>query len=199
MHVDSIAIPGASYETLRRAFVAEWSNSTTPVDVILISGYNEVLSGSPFNQILRDLHRLRREVLRIPDSSFSCASLPYPPCMTAFGGEALPPNRQDRLDMMSELNDEFHAINRDLVSRWRTDFAPSFQTYGLKTVRVNSQQPRTLRATFRGHRGADWRELIPANQLHPSDRNRRRMGIAVLRYYLALYGLRHDREGPVDE
>jgi hypothetical protein len=187
IHVDGIYIPGASYQTLRRAFLAEYGASTIPIDAVVCCGLNDVASGASLNHIIRDLHQLRQDILSIPGSTFGICSLPYPPSMTIIAEEVAGPRHVDRLPTLSQLNDEINRLNHLQPPGDNVHYAPSFQTWGTRYVRTHTQHPRNLREGAVGHRGRDWREQRPGDQLHLTDLVRRRMGKAIIRYMLAIY------------
>jgi hypothetical protein len=195
LHFDSISIPGARFEDLRRAIVAEYGLSEIPLDVLLVAGLNDVSSPATLQECILDLHLLREEVLRIPGSTFTAARLPYPPSLVAYERQRPGPYHINRLNKLSDLNGEIFKLNNLPHQHLPTQYAPNFTTWGSRTTRVDEEEPRQLRQGFVGHRRRAWREARPGDQLHLADHVRRRMGKAVNRFFMAIYGMLEDR-GP---
>ena len=69
IHMDYIAIPGATIKDLELAFRAEYELQFRPVDVLLVAGLNDVIRGHPIEEIINDIIKFKKLVLCKKDST----------------------------------------------------------------------------------------------------------------------------------
>ena len=87
IHVDQVAVSGAQIRNLEFAYLAEYAVIHRPCDVLLVSGYNNLLRGHSPNDIMADIRSFKTEVLKNRGSSFAVATLPLPPCMSKLSDD----------------------------------------------------------------------------------------------------------------
>ena len=82
---------------LHHAFMAEFSLSYRPVDVLLVGCLNDVMRGRTFLQIKEDLEKFKKDVIslkRAPEAgdkcTFAVSTPPYPPKVVALPSEERP-------------------------------------------------------------------------------------------------------------
>ena len=193
IHIDCIAIPGGRLRNLDIAFRAELGSSHRPVDCLVVGGVNNILGDESTVNIVREARLLKERVLNIPGSTCAFATPPLPPMMTKMKGD----NRllaNDYTQEMINLNFIFKDLNAEPGQPLDVTRAPSFQTYGLKSVPISSSvNPRNICETMYRHRPACWREQAPDRQLHLADADRLRCGKAVVKYFMGLYSMIPDR------
>lgn len=195
IHLDFITIPGGTIQILTHAFLAEYGKTHRPVDVLLVSGLNDVLRGRSVGQIMADISVFRTAVKSLPGylgsaSTFSVATPPFPPKFTSLPGDS----RQiqaNKLDLMVDLTERIKLTNRSANHPFLpTGIAPCFHTWGMRSgILSHTENPEFLLERMTGHRRGEWREPDPDDMLHLSDETRVRMGKAVLTYFKVLYGM----------
>ena len=63
--MDQIGVSGAKIQDLEFAFMAEYAFIHRPCDVLLVSGYNNLLRGCSPEDIIQDIRSFKTEVLKI--------------------------------------------------------------------------------------------------------------------------------------
>ena len=189
LHIDQVGVAGASVEDLEHAFLAEYSHTDIPCDVLLVGGFIDLVRHRRPKQIIRDARDFKQSVLRVPDSSFAMSTLPLAPSISKLANDRYNLVKEDLTRDIIRLNHMIMEMNNEPGSM-DTSRAPRFQTWGLQSTRSpRTVGPRNLLETMRAHAQEDWREWRPANQLHLSDRVRIRMGKSTVRYFQAIYGI----------
>jgi hypothetical protein len=191
--MDVVGIPGGHVENVHHATISEYRGLGRPIDVCMLAGLNNLAAGHPPEMILYDIQAFKEEVMKIPGSSFAACTLPLPPSMSRLREDNYV-TRHDRGDDLKELNFLIREENTKGGGDTRTEIAPLFHTWGLRSRprprnQDQDQGPRNLMELLPSHRGGDWRESQPWEQLHLHDRVRLRMGRAVLSYYKVIYGI----------
>ena len=72
MHVDYITIPGANIETLTNAFILDYVDKprSRALDVVIVAGYNDLVSGCTKQQLMDRFYRFTTTVMRaVADNS----------------------------------------------------------------------------------------------------------------------------------
>ena len=205
IHCDVLSVPGGNFKSLRRAFLAEYSNYPVPLDVICTLGLNDVANAPINNNNIAAAHvdinltamELRDAVLECSpegfQNSFALCTLPFPPKFTSVTANCNSDTRL-RTELLSALNNSFKSINKDVAAStgFKTDSCPLFHTYGLKCRKSNLQSAQNLGTPISatGHRYSCYREQKIENMLHLDDYTRVKMGVSVNNYFLHLYNLR---------
>ena len=190
IHVDQIGVSGAKIEDLEFAFLAEYRYLYRPCDVLLVSGYNDLVRGRTPERIMSDIRSFKTEVLKIKGSSFAAATIPLPPCMSKLPNDQYKLARPDLTRDIVKLNDMILLMNREPGQSMQTHRAPCFHSWGLNSRRLPKEiGPRNLLEAMPSHSQPDWRESRPVNQLHLSNEVRIRMGKATVTYFCAIYGI----------
>ena len=118
IHCDLVSVPGGSFKSLRRAFLAEYSNYPLPLDVICTLGLNNV-ANAPINNnsiaaaqadIIKAVLDLRNAVLESSpegfQNSFALCTLPFPPKFTSVNANCCN-NIRLRTELLSAINNSF--------------------------------------------------------------------------------------------
>ena len=190
IHIDVIAIPGACIAELTHAFKAEYGKMYRPVDILLVSGLNNVMSGQGPEEVMKEILIFKREVLATPGSSFAVATLLMPPSLTKLTKETEADLKQDQTTTIVKLNYMIRDLNSEGKSTVEVHRAPTFHTWGLKSTNLSKlKHPRNFMEGLQSHDPLAWREKNRKKQLHLSDSERLRMGRAVVKYFMAIYGL----------
>ena len=132
VHVDVIAIPGATINELIEAYRVELANYKRPIDVFLVAGLNDVSRGLSARRIIERILTFRQTVLNRHDTStFAAATLYFPPALCRLSGE-LPGvlKEGNKKDIIVEINAAIIETNRtkpQYLDVWR---APHFQDWG---------------------------------------------------------------------
>ena len=170
IHVDQIGVSGARISELEFAFLAEYGELYRPTDVLLVSGYNDLVQGQNPNQILADMKSFKNEVLKNEGSSFAASTIPLPPCMSKLEKDQYNLSKPDLTQRIIQLNDMIIQMNKEPGQAMETHRAPCFHTWGLTSRRLPKEiGPRNLLETMPAHAHQDWREKRPTNQLHLSE------------------------------
>ena len=190
LHVDTVAIPGGHVQNVHHAVLAEFRGLQHPIDLVIVTGFNNLLDGQPPILVHDELQNFRDEILQeIPGSSVAICTLPFPPSMSLLPNDQYR-NSRDLTDDIRELNFLIRDTNESLDQPMPVHYAPLFHTWGLKSTRPGRLiGPRNIMELLPSHRQQDWRERRPANQLHLCDRLRLRMGKSILRYFEIIYEL----------
>ena len=188
IHVDQIGISGAKIRDLEFAYLAEYAVIHRPCDVLLVSGYNNILRGHSPKDIMADIRHFKGEVLKNPGSSFAVATIPLPPCMSKLPEDLYKLTRPDMTERIVDLNDEIMQLNREPGQAMEVHRAPCYHSWGLRSKKLPREVgPRNLLEAMTSHSHQDWREARPIDQLHLSDDVRLRMGKAAIKYFCSLY------------
>ena len=186
-HIETLGIPGAHVQDLHHAFMAEYGESKLPTDVLMICGFNNLLDGQPAELIIDEIEHFKQDVTKILDSSFAACTLPLAPIMTQLPLDNYE-NKNNLTEEVVELNFRIKEMNDKPGQKMRVSWAPQFHSWGLKSKPTPKESgPRQLLESLPLHQPNDWREKRPKNQLHLSDRVRRRMGKAVSNYFCHIY------------
>lgn len=183
IHTDSIGIPGGSIRDLHHAIVAEYRRSPKPLNVLVVSGINDILRGRPVEHILDDMYRLKCSVMKWNDVN-----------LVAFSTIFTPPKLFTERSAVFALNNGIMDLNEEGPRGDLTRFSPRFHSWGLKSG--TNKQPE-LFSTMRGNILANksgynynaFRETMTEDMLHLNDTTRVRMGRAIVNYFMAVCGL----------
>ena len=112
--------------------------SCRPVDVLLVTGLNDINNNRTAEEIFQAYMRLKAMVLEVMlrhptgRSTFAIASLPHPPIFSCYGGDIHTPvkNHNDRLLKLTELVVEHNRTASQDPFPIRK--APQFHKYGVK-------------------------------------------------------------------
>ena len=199
LHLDSIAIPGATVKMLHHAFACEYKNFWKPLDVILCGGLNNLLRGQSKEQLMSEIKRFKNYVVRLGNDSgymhentFAVCTLLYPPMLSQF--ELDPPRNPDfrftdRTWDIYEINNFILELNATGKDAQYTRRAPQPHTFGLRAG-PDIRQGNSL-GKLNKHRESAWREEIFDQQLHLNDQYRLKMGKMVITYYEYIYGVKY--------
>ena len=199
LHIDQITIPGGLVEELRLAFMVDFDDDIRGLDVILVAGTDDVLSGQYTDRgfsgftgthIVADFKRFKETVLDQArrchpeiSNTFAIATIPSPPSLCHLPDEGPLPNPDfvDHYEMMKWLNDEIRKLNRDTQQLG----VPTFHNFG---IRVDNKEVydcfgnMTLQKTTKFRRG-DWKGVTFEEKFHLSDKLRMKMGRHILKYF----------------
>ena len=190
-HIENIGIPGGKVEDIHHAFMAEYNNSEIPVDILLIAGFNNLLDGQTPAIVMDEIEHFREDVIRIHDSTFAVSTLPLAPIISWLPQDNYVNRHRNMTDDLIELNNSIKELNSLPGHHVSAEWCPQFHTWGLKSSRVpRTIGPRGLLEALPAHQPNDWREQQPRNQLHLTDKVRRRMGKAVENYFAYIYKMK---------
>ena len=187
-HIENVGIPGAKVQDLHHAFIAEYSNSEIPVDLLLVAGFNNLLEGQTPEMIIDEMQHFKTDVLNIPMSSFAVSTLPLAPIISWLPKDNYVNEHRDHTEDMITLNHAIRELNAEPGQPTYTKWAPLYHTWGLRSIRAPRELgPRRLLEALPAHQLNDWREQRPRNQLHLNQKVRSRMGRAVENYFGHIY------------
>lgn len=190
IHVDQVGVSGARIEELEHAFMAEYYRLRRPYDVLVVSGYNDLLKGRSPEDILEDLRSFKKNVLQNTGSSFGVSTIPLAPAMSKLEKDTYTLAKPNMTERIQRLNDLIIDLNVEYEQPMNAARAPRFHTWGLTSTRMPPTiGPRNRLESMPSHALEDWRERRPSNQIHLSDEVRLRMGRATIRYFMAIYGI----------
>ena len=194
LHIDWCTITGGKTEDLAQAFKALYKKSCRPVDVLLVTGLNDINNNRTAEEIFQAYMRLKAMVLEVMPrhptgrSTFAIASLPHPPIFSCYGGDIHTPvkNHNDRLLKLTELVVEHNRTASQDPFPIRK--APQFHKYGVK-MRFSKTGEYGLRKIPSRHRYSQWREAELDKQLHLNNEKREKMALDCIRYFADIYGV----------
>ena len=192
-HVDYMTIPGATIETLTHAFRLDYMDKvhSKPLDVVLVAGYNDLVSGLARDEVnykfqqFCDLVKLIgiRQNPNNPNT-VAVATLMYPPQLAWFPNNGPYPsneyrNQKEKIDW---LNDQIQMRNMENG----VPIGVGFHTYGVRKATRKSvdKYGQVHKYVTRSHRWEHWREHEPARMLHMRDHRRFKMGTALNNYFV---------------
>lgn len=191
IHIETISIPGATIPTLRHALVTEFGQANLPVDVLWVSGLNDVIKGLGSTRILDQLSYTKNLVLKwcnhnsTVGNTFRVSSLPLPPSLSRLAGDKRPEVKVDHTDELIKLNEGIKKMNLERAQPLQAP-VPMFHSWGSSVLPKTKHDNIKVR---KNHRMSEWRENTPNKMLHLADRVRIRMGRSVVSYYRRLYGI----------
>ena len=197
IHIDYLTIPGATIKTLHHALLAEYESAYRPIDVLLVSGLNDILRGRTSDQVISDMERLVSAVMDLPRSNdcgalntIGISTLPFPPKMSVIPSDKRR-IRGNKFEELSYLNDQIMNLNETLkLPSFPSAFVPKFHTWGLQTTKAPTKiRPRNKLAHTTGHKIQGWREEELRNMLHLNNHLRLKMGKSCVSYFKVLYGI----------
>ena len=135
MHSDYITIPGATIDSLANAFRLEYGQSTRPMDVVLIAGYNDLVVGRSRADIMQSFRRFTQIVLNASPrdqekSTVAVCNMMYPPQITWFPDNGHLPENHGGNDLLKLeiINECILSLNLD---NGITEF-PRLHKYGVR-------------------------------------------------------------------
>ena len=204
IHIDYNTIPGATIQTLERAWMIEYGQTQTPMDILLVAGLNNVCRGENTPQIMQRIKKLA-SMIEIQSqkfhpnrpSTFQVTTLLYPPRLAKFPHHLHTHRPQaNKLQMLVELNRAITDFNDEAVktlkttidnithqraNRWPTP--PPIHKYGLHMNSI--MLPDGTEITEKSHNWDLWRQSEPHNMmLHLEDIERAKMGRAIENYFI---------------
>ena len=207
IHCDTLAVPGGNFKSLRRAFLAEYSQYPLPLDVLCTLGLNDVANATiSSGDILPALVEINKSALELREAvldsapsgcvnSFALCTLPFPPKFTCVESDCTIGDFQLRTQLLSAVNESFKQINKETAHiTCIPTSSPFFHTWGLscknRTASKDNPQLLGVPVSARAHRYSNYREQEPDMMLHFNDKVRVRMGLAVNMYFVYMYGFR---------
>lgn len=182
-HVDYISLPGATIQEMRLAFLAEYGESDSPLNVLCIPGYNDLLRGAEVQDILQEIEVFKdlvelqayRHHPSFPNT-FGVSTMPFAPRLCRLPGQRT---------VSSDFEDHFsqqHFINKRVLDMNSANGLPSldFSQLGLRWERGHDGV-LTARHDF-----DRWRETRPSRMLHLKNPIRVQMAQQIERYFVTL-------------
>ena len=192
VHVDYITIKGAFIHQLIHAFRVEYDQlqQAKPLDVVLVGGYADLLSGHSREFIFEGFRYFSERVLALgaklaphSRSTVAIASLMYPPKLAWFSDNGPEPyNYRNQKEKINWLNRKIDQLNRDNS----VPIYPGFHTYGIRvdtltTTDSNGEEVKTRRKV---HRWGHWSEGPRREKVTLQPDRRFIMGKALNNYFL---------------
>ena len=192
VHVDYITIKDGYIHELLDAFRLEYEHhqQAKPLDVVLVAGYADLLSGHSRDFILEGFKHFTDRVLAVgaklapqSKSTVAIASMMYPPKLAWFRDNGPEPfNYHNQKEKINWLNGKIDQINHDNA----VPVYPGFHSYGIRvdTTTTTTITGEKVKHTTKAHRWGHWLEGPRREKfsLHP---NRRfKMGTALNNYFL---------------
>ena len=199
LHVDELSIPGAKIADLRQALYAEYSQSTSPLDILLCCGLNNIMRGDTATEIIHEMRVFKEEVQGWnQDNTFAIMTLPYPPSISFLNRDYFRHKEsvidKDRTSTINKLNPQIIELNESGQHADHTRRAPRMTTWGLRKALIpcNSEEGHTRRTVgnLTAHRHSVWREDVTSDQLHLRDDVRLKSGKSTVSYFARIYGFR---------
>ena len=192
VHVDYITIKGAFIHELVHAFRLEYEQlqQAKPLDVVLVGGYADLLSGHSRDFILEGFRYFSDRVLALgnklaPNSKSTVAitSLMYPPKLAWFKDNGPEPynyrNQKEKINWLNKKIDELNIRNS-------VPIYPGFHTYGIRvdTVTTTDSNGEQVKTHTRAHRWGHWLEGPRREKINLQHNRRFVMGKALNNYFL---------------
>lgn len=182
-HLDHISIPGATISDLHHAVSVEYKKASKGVDLLVVSGLNDVARGEDPEVIRQSLMKFKADVESwSSENSIGFATMYVPPRLFNFRSKIFTLN-----NIIMELNES--GLKGDMTKK-----APRYHTWGLRKG-VN-QQPHLFETRGgpvlnkkNGYNFKEFREPSANKMLHMADGVRERMGRSVIRYFMTIHGL----------
>ena len=206
LHVDHLAVPGATIRELQHAFEAEYDGYWRPIDVIFCGGINNVLQGQSVEQIITELQTFKELVKRVGwnsghENTFAVTTMIFPPAVTrlAYDEPCMKPGWVNRVMDIIKINDYIIRLNESGEDSCYTRHVPRLHCYGLKKV-IESESNEAIRSSdvyissMNMHRRAAWREWAMDDMIHLSDHYRLVAGKSINRYLARIYGITNDED-----
>ena len=202
-HIAYVTIPGATIPVLEFAWRIDYRHEIRPMDVLLVSGLNDVKSETE-DEIMHRFENFAATVMGQSDkyhpenpSTVSIATLIYPPLFTWFPGRepAAGSSKENKLEKMKSINGKIMELNQKLFEREVKTYkrlndgvagtqnkAPRFHKYGLR--KVTRKYPNGKKVPVTTHRFEHWRQSEPRDRmLHLNNEQRAKMGRAVSAFF----------------
>ena len=193
IHIDWLTIPGATVDELCDAWRLDYHKESQPMRIMLASGLNDLLRGGDKTSFIEAVKGFKINIdaqnkyhSNGLKNEFCVAPVMNPPklCWFPDNGQE-PPNYENRLVEIAEMNDWINNFNRANGMSG----PPCFQTWGtrssMKVLEDGSAWP------FKTHRWNEWRETEKSEKLHLNDKMRGKMGQAIVKYFQS----ENDRKG----
>jgi len=204
IHVDMIALPGATLDVLSHALAAEYGGLNRPIDVLVVAGLNDILRGATASELLSKYKKMEswvkeQEKYHIgQECSFAVATLPYPPMMVRLDGDHRPPLKEDKFQILYQANELIKTLNKDKTQFLQTRTAPQYHTWGVEKVErpVYSEKgaghdaPHPTLHTTMKHKWSCWREQGAKNMLHLNNKLQFKMGRSAVNYFKVIYHIK---------
>lgn len=168
-HMDIDSIPGAKVWDLERAFTQTYAKDSTPVDIVLIAGINQIKSQS-VKEIMASYKSISEALMKHShDNSHKCpntvtiSTLLYPPKFCDFRESSHPifPShltpKTNLLSKIDQINQEINNFNLEVTEGRRSKEKETFalHSYGVRHGKGG-----------REHRWNMWFEKEDAKKLH---------------------------------
>ena len=166
VHVDYVTIKGAYIHQLIHAFRVEYEKlkQAKPLDVVLVGGYADLLSGHSREFILEGYRYFADRVLALgaklaphSRSTVAIASLMYPPKLAWFRDNGPEPyNYRNQKDKINWLNSKIDDLNHENS----VPVYPGFHTYGIRveTITTTDGNGEEVKTRRKAHRWGHWVE-----------------------------------------
>ena len=192
VHVDYITIKGAYIHELVHAFRLECEQlqQAKPLDVVLVGGYADLLSGHNRDFILEGFRYFADRVLALgaklaphSKSTVAIASLMYPPKLAWFQDNGPEPynyrNQKEKINWLNRKIDELNISNS-------VPTYPGFHTYGIRvdTVTTTDSYGEEVKTHRRAHRWGHWLEGPRREKMSLQHNRRFVLGKALNNYFL---------------
>ena len=182
-HVDYVSLPGATIQEMRLAFLAEYGEADSPMNVLCIPGYNDLLRGAEVQDILQEIE-VFKDLVELQahryhpsfPNTFGVSTMAYAPRLCRLPGQRMvSPDFEDHFSQQCFINQRVLDMNS-------SNCLPSldFSQLGLRWERGHNGV-LTARHDF-----SKWREARPSRMLHFKDFIRIQMAKQIERYFVTL-------------
>ena len=192
IHVDYLTIETADIRTLLDAFRLEYLDfppTTKPMDVVTVTGYENLVAGQPREQIVEEFetfaHMIKdgAGISEQPPHSVAISSLIYPPKIAWMRDDGPYPNNDyvNGKEKIDWLNREIARINQTYLAV----NPPGLHTHGIRTDTIlimNRFGRRTLNRVKR-HRWEAWLGQDRAEMMRLKPERVFKMGTAINNYF----------------
>ena len=192
MHVDYITIPGASIDTLSRAFRLDYidKNHPKPLDVVLVAGYNDIIKGQTKQNIMNsflkftDLVKSAGSSLYQESNTVVVSDLMYAPQLSWFpdDGKIHSNHRGNQVEKLNWLNQALLDLNKhNGITEFHRLHEYGMHCYTRKYIDQNGQEHHRK---IKSHRFELWRESDCTKMLHLTNDQRFKLGAALNKYFV---------------
>ena len=188
LHTDYVTISGATLDTLFHAFKIDYSHHTTPMDIFIVAGYNDLVKNHSREYIVDTIKKFCEYVRQLPNednsiNTVAVGTLLYPPQLSWFVDNGPEPehytNQKEKINWINGMIDQLN-IEHGVASY------VGVHKHGIRVVtrkwvdKFGQQQVRHIRK----HRWEQWREQVRSNMLHLTNERRMVLGKAINEYFI---------------
>ena len=190
VHADYLTIASAEISTLTDAFRLEYLDfppTPKPMDIVLVAGYENLLSGHPREHIVQEYEEFAQMIKggtsgQLPHT-VAISSLVYPPKFAWMRDDGPYPNNHyvNRREKIDWINSEILRINQTYLAV----NPPRLHTYGIRTdtIQAMNRFGRPTLYRVKRHRWEAWVGQDRAEMMYLRPERVFKMGTAINNYF----------------